>query len=51
MSNRMKNTICIKCGKDLNNTSYAGIMVHIAKHKTETIDTKNQTGLDEFIHK
>lgn len=44
----MKDTKCLKCGKDLNNVSYADMMAHIQKHAAETIDQGKQSGLEEF---
>jgi len=46
--NLMKNTRCLKCGKDLNNVTYAEMMEHIAIHQREEESNNKQKGLGDF---
>ena len=50
--NLMKDTRCLKCGKDLNSVTYADMMTHIAMHAQEKTDAeteaRTQKGLDDY---
>ena len=48
MANLMKDTKCLKCGKDLNSVSYEKMMAHIAQHKRNEESWHTQKGMDEF---
>ena len=51
MPNKMKNTYCLKCGKDLNNVSYDKMIEHIQDHEREKMikeQNQQQKGIGDF---
>lgn len=46
--NYLKNTVCLKCGQDLNNYTYDAMMFHIEKHHLIEEQNKQQKQLDEY---
>lgn len=44
----MKNTRCIKCGKDLNSVTYEKMMDHITMHQREKESNGKQKALGDF---
>lgn len=45
MNNRMKNTVCRICGKDLNNFTFDQMEHHVLKHREER---KGLKGIDDY---
>lgn len=49
LPNKMKDTVCRKCGKNLNDVSYAQMMRHIEEHRLQDEKNKSQTTMKGFF--